>query len=186
MELRRRAASSLTTLCPFAKTAASAPGNRHIPGESPELREAGLAGSPRQVQEVTCCTFETLENHGLPCHNPVSREPFTLLLVVHLLSRALLFSTPWTAARQPSPSIIDSQSLLKLTSIKSVMPSNHLILCRPLLLLPSIFPSIRVISSELALPITWPKDWSFTISCLVSVKAIDSVRQYEYMLFFFF
>ena len=73
-------------------------------------------------------------------------------------------ATPWAAARQASLSITNSQSLLKLMSIESVMPSNHLILCRPLLLLPSIFPSIRVFSSESALHIRWPKYWSFSFS----------------------
>ena len=68
-----------------------------------------------------------------------------------------LFATPWTAAPQASLSITNSQSLLKLTSIKSVMPSNHLILCRPLLLLPSIYPNIRVCSNESALSIMWPR-----------------------------
>ena len=75
---------------------------------------------------------------------------------VQLLSCVWLFATPWTAARQASLSITNSQSLLKLMSIESVMPSNHLILCRPLLLLPSIFPSIRVFSNESALHIRWP------------------------------
>ena len=75
-----------------------------------------------------------------------------------------LFATPWTAACQASPSFTISQSVLKLMSIESVMPSNHLILCRPLLLLPSIFPSIRVLSNESILPIRWPKYWSFSIS----------------------
>ena len=75
-----------------------------------------------------------------------------------------LFATPWTAARQASLSITNSQSLLKLTSIESVMPSNHLILYRPLLLLPSIFPSIRVFSNESVLCIRWPKYWSFSFS----------------------
>ena len=70
--------------------------------------------------------------------------------------------TPWTAACQASTSFTISQSLLKLMSIESVMPSNHLILCHPLLLLPSIFPSIRVFSNELALCIRWPKYWSFS------------------------
>ena len=74
-----------------------------------------------------------------------------------LLSRVRLFATPWTAPRQASLSITNSQSLLKLMSIESVMPSKHLILCRPLLLLPSIFPSIRVFSNESVLPIKWPK-----------------------------
>ena len=73
------------------------------------------------------------------------------------LSCVQLFATPWTAARQASLSFINSQSLLKLISIKLVMPSNHLILCYPLLLLPSVFPSIRVFSNESVLHIRWPK-----------------------------
>ena len=72
--------------------------------------------------------------------------------------------TPWSAAHQASLSITNSRSLLKLVSIESVMPSNHLILCRLLLLLPSIFPSIRVFSNESALRIRWPKKWSFSFS----------------------
>ena len=83
---------------------------------------------------------------------------------VQLLSRVRLFASPRTAARQASLPITNSQSLLKLMSIESVMPSNHLILCRPLLLLPSIFPSIRVYSNESALHIRWPKYWSFSFS----------------------
>ena len=78
------------------------------------------------------------------------------------LSRVQLFVTPWTAARQASLSITNSQSFLKLLSIESVMPSNHLILCCPLLLQPPIFPSIRVFSSESVLCIRWPKYWSFS------------------------
>ena len=73
-------------------------------------------------------------------------------------------ATPWTAARQASLSITNSRSLLKLMSIKLVMPSNHLILCHPLLPLPSIFPSIRVFSNESILLIQWPKYWSFSFS----------------------
>ena len=73
-------------------------------------------------------------------------------------------ATPWTAARQASLSITNSQSLLKFTSIELVMPSNHLILCWPLLLLPSIFPSIRVFFNESVLHIRWPKYWSFSFS----------------------
>ena len=75
-----------------------------------------------------------------------------------------LFATPWTAARQASLSITNSRSSLKLMSIESVMPSIHLILCHPLLLLPSIFPSIRVFSSDSALHIRWPKYWSFSFN----------------------
>ena len=80
------------------------------------------------------------------------------------LSRGWLFVTPWTTARQASLSFTISQSLLKLMSTESVMPSNHLILCHPVLLLSSTFPSIRVFSNELALRVMWPKNWSFSIS----------------------
>ena len=80
------------------------------------------------------------------------------------LSHVQLFATPWTAACQASLSITNSQSFLKLMSIKSVMPSNHLILCRPLLLPPSIFPSIRVFSSESVLHIRRPQYWSFSFT----------------------
>ena len=83
---------------------------------------------------------------------------------VQSLSGVQLFATPWTAVRQVSLSITNSQSLLKLMSIESVMPSNHLILCHPLLLPPSIFPSIRVFSDESVLHIRGPKDWSFSFS----------------------
>ena len=89
---------------------------------------------------------------------------------IQSLSHVRLFVSPWTAARQASLSITKSQSLLKLMSIKSVMPSNHLILCRPLLLLPSIFPSIRVFASESVLHIRWPKHWSFSFSISPSNK----------------
>ena len=89
---------------------------------------------------------------------------YIYLSSVQSLSRVRFFVTPWTAARQASLSITNSQSLLKLRSIESVMPSNHLILCHPLLLLPSIFPSIRVFSNESALCIRWPKYWSFSFS----------------------
>ena len=80
------------------------------------------------------------------------------------LSRVLLFVTPWTAARQAFLSITNSKNLPKLMSIESVMPSNHLILCHPLLLLPLIFPSIRVLSNESVLRIRWPKYWSFSFN----------------------
>ena len=89
---------------------------------------------------------------------------------VQLLSRVWLFLTPWIAAHQASLSITNSQSLPKLMSIESVMPSNHLILCRPLLLPSSIFPSIRVFSNESALHIRWPKYWSF---CFISVLPVN-------------
>ena len=83
---------------------------------------------------------------------------------VQSLSHVQLLVTPWTAACQASLSITNSRSVLTLMSITLVMPSNHLILCHPLLLPPSIFPSIRVFSNELALHIRWPKYWSFSFS----------------------
>ena len=91
-------------------------------------------------------------------------EDFFKASSVQSFSRVQLFVTPWTAARQVSLSITNSQSLLKLMSIESVMPSNHLILCCPLLLPPSIFPNIRVFSNESVLHIRWPKHWSFSFS----------------------
>ena len=84
------------------------------------------------------------------------------------LSRVRLFATPWIAARQASLSITNSRSSLRLMSIESVMPSSRLILCRPLLLLPPIPPSIRVFSNESTLHMTWPKYWSFSFSIIPS------------------
>ena len=89
---------------------------------------------------------------------------------VQSLSRVWLFMIPWTAAHQSSLSITNSWSLLKLSSIGSVMPSKHLILCHPLLLPPSIFPSIWVFSNESFLCIRWPKYWSFSISLPMNVQ----------------
>ena len=94
---------------------------------------------------------------------------------VQLLTRVRLFATPWTAAHQASLSINHCGSLLKLMSIKLVIPSNHRILCRPLLL-PSVFPSIRVFSSESALRIRWPKYWSFSISPSNEYSGLISFR----------
>ena len=91
-------------------------------------------------------------------------DSLTCISSVQLLSHVRLFATPWTAAHQASLSITNSQSLVKPMSIESVMPSNHLILCCPLLLLPSIFPSIRVSSNESVLRIRWPKIWSFSVN----------------------
>ena len=93
-----------------------------------------------------------------------TRTRIHIHVVVQSLSLVLLFATPRTAARQASLSSTISRSLLKLISTESVMPSNHLFLCYPLLLLPSIFPSIRVFSNESALCIRWPKCWSFNLS----------------------
>ena len=87
-----------------------------------------------------------------------------IFAVVQSLSHVQFFVTPWTAAHQASLSITNSQSVLKLMSVESVMPSNHFILCCPLLLPPSIFPCIRVFSNESVLHIRWPKYWSFSFS----------------------
>ena len=100
------------------------------------------------------------------------------VIILELLSHVQLFATPWTAAHQASLSITNSRSLLKLMSIESVMPSNHLTLCHPLLLLPSIFPSMRVFSDESALHIRWPKYWSlgFSISPSNEYSGLISFR----------
>ena len=113
-----------------------------------------------------------------PSAQPISWDLFpwdTLLRLdtltfssVQSLSCVWFFATTWIVACQASLSIINSRSLLKLISIESVMPSNHLILCCPLLLLPSIFPSIRVFSNESVLPIRWQKYWSFSFSISLS------------------
>ena len=105
-----------------------------------------------------------------PLYTQLHLTPFNSWMIsvqfssVQLLSRVWLLRTPWTAARQASLSITNSWSLPKLVSIESVMPSNHLILCHPLLLLPSIFPSIKVFSNQSAFHIRWPKYWSFSFN----------------------
>ena len=93
----------------------------------------------------------------------LTKDTFQFSLV-QLLSCVWLFATPWTATCQPSLSITNSQSLFKLMSIESVMPSNHVILCYPLLFLPSMFPNIRVFSNESVLHIRWLKYWNFSFS----------------------
>ena len=104
---------------------------------------------------------------------------YTPICSVQSLSHVQLFVTPWTTACQASLSIISSWSLPKFMSIESVMPSNHLILCLPLLLLPSIFPSIRVFSNESALRIRWPEYWSFSFSISPSNEHPGLITQVE-------
>ena len=104
-------------------------------------------------------------------------KDWTTISSVHLVSYVQLFVTSWTAAHQASLSITNSQSFLKFMSIESVVPSNHLILCCPLLLRPSIFPNIRVFSNESVLRIRWPKDWSFNFS-------ISPSNEYSGLIFF--
>jgi len=95
---------------------------------------------------------------------PIPDTQNCVVVVVQSLSHVRLLATPWTAACQASLSFTNSWSLLKFMSIESMMPSNYLVLCCPLLLLPSIFPSIRVFYKESALCIRWPKNWSFSIN----------------------
>ena len=104
------------------------------------------------------------------CSETLFQPGGSISSVVQSLSRVQLFSASWTEAHQASLSITNSQSLLKLMSIKSVMPSNHLILCHPLLLPPPFFPGIRVFSNESVLGIRWPKYWSFSFSISPSNK----------------
>ena len=133
-----------------------------LPGSerSPFPRRPGAAppGQRGQVRWAWLCVRRGMTPSALP--RPEALVQFSS---VQWLSRVQLFATPWTAACQASLSITNSWNLLKLMSIESVMPSNHLILCRPLLP-PSIFSSIRVFSNESALHIRWPKYWSFSFS----------------------
>ena len=110
-------------------------------------------------------------------HQSLSKCRLSIVFVVQLLSRVQLFATSWTAAHQTALSITNSRSFLKLMSIALVMPSNHLILCCPLLLLPSVFLSIRVFSNELAVHIRWPKYWSFSFN-------ISSSNEYSELISF--
>ena len=118
---------------------------------------------------------DSLLSLGFSSDTPVKGSTFntTLHHSVQLLSHARFSVTPWTAACQASLSITNSQSLLKLMSIALVMPSNQLILCHPLLLLPWIFPSIRVFSNEPVLHIRWPKYWSFTSASVLPMNIQD-------------
>ena len=119
------------------------------------VRDFILGGSKITADGDCSHEIKTLAPWKKSCDRPIS---------VQLLGHVWLFATPWTTARQASLSISNSWSLPKLMSTELVMPSNHLILCRPLLLLPSIFPNIRVFSNESALRIMWPKYWSFNFN----------------------
>ena len=136
--------------------------------------------------------FHWIQSFGLFQHVFLTPETLgkfpTQFSSVQSLSRVWLFATPWTTACQTSLSITNSQSLLKLISIESMMPSNHLLLCHSLLLLPSIFLSIRVSSNELALHIKWPKYWSFSFSISpfndysgLYIKPVHSERDQPWM-----
>ena len=103
-------------------------------------------------------------------HGQIHRPSLLVIIHSHLVLVVRLFATPWTAARQASLSFTIAWSLVKLMSIESVMPPNHLILCRPLQLLPKIFPSSRVFSNEFVLQIKWSKYWGFTFNISPSSK----------------
>ena len=120
------------------------------------LTVEGLGSSPCRGTDSTSCVVLSKNSQNTKNETHISS--------VQSLSRVRLFATPWTAARQASLSITNSQGLLKLMPIKSVMPPNHLILCGPLLLLPPIPPSSRIFSNESTLCMRWPKYWSFSFS----------------------
>ena len=132
--------------------------------------EAGSRTKDGRVQFWKCrirsayrkSSWKWVSNGSL--HRSSELEVWAAFVVVQSFSHVWLFANPWTAAHQASLSFSISWSLLKLMSIESVMPCNHLVLCRPLLLQPSIFPSIRVFSNKSALHIRWPKYWSFSFS----------------------
>ena len=136
------------------------------PPSIPHCVDSGsLAGFCLTLLEIQICTPSISQYYlGKQCPVRYSVNPIIQFSSVQLLSHVPLFATLWTAAHQVSLSITSSWNLLKLKPIESVMPSNHLILCCPLLFLPSIFPSIRVLSSESVLHIRWPKYWSFSLS----------------------
>ena len=115
----------------------------------------------------------------LPCTQSVSQS-------VQLLSHVRLFATPWITARQASLSITNYRSSLRITSIESVMPSSHLIICRPLLLLPPIPPSIRAFSNESTLRMRWPKYWSFSFSISPSIEHPGLISFILFIYLFFF
>ena len=123
-----------------------------------------MASGPITSWQIEGETVDTLSDFILGGSKIAADDDSVQFSSVQLLSRVQLFATQWIAARQASLSISNSQSSLRLTSIKSVMPSSHLILCSPLLFLPPIHLSIRVFSNESTLRMTWPKYWSFSFS----------------------
>ena len=153
-----------------AKHAASIPGSGRSPAEGNgnplqySCLENPMDGGAWWATVRGVAKSQTRLSHFTHFTLPKRKWKWKLLSSVQSPSRVSLPVTPWTAARQASLSITNSQNLLKLVSIKSVMPSNHLILCRPLLLQPSTFPSIRVFSNESVLRIRWPKYWSFSFN----------------------
>ena len=148
------------------------------PPSIPHCVDSGsLAGFCLTLLEIQICTPSISQYYlGKQCPVRYSVNPIIQFSSVQLLSHVPLFATLWTAAHQVSLSITSSWNLLKLKPIESVMPSNHFILCCPLLFLPSIFPSIRVLSSESVLHIRWPKYWSFSLSPYNEYSGLISFR----------
>ena len=137
-----------------------------------------LFGVPRTCPLLHACSASA--PLGNCFYLPGSHSSQDKVSSVPSLSRVRLFATPWMAARQASLSITNSWTLLKVMSIESVMPPNHLILCCPLLLPPSIFPSIRVFSSDSVLHTRWPNDWSFPFSISPSDEYSGQFGTYKY------
>ena len=128
-----------------------------------------MAESEKELKSLLMKVREESRKVGLKLNIQKTKIMASCLIsLVQSLSRVRLFATPWITARQASLPITNSRSSLKLMSIESVMPSNHLILCRPLLLLPPIPPNIRVFFSESTLHMRWPKYWSFSFSIIPS------------------
>ena len=162
--LRSHGLNSRTSWGPESRSLGTSLAAKHIWAELPSLAlKTSLTGSTPLLLSFSCYLTSSSNCPSIAL-NPSSWYSTPSLgqqvvVVVQLLSRVRLFATPWTATPQASLPFIISQSLGKLMSIESVMPSNHLIFCHPLLFLLSIFPSIRVFSIESALCIRWPKLW---------------------------
>ena len=171
--LFRRDQINLPSKCPVSTERHSVKKKNRVKGQKINLRVGEKGFPPTESDPKYCSTCSEIHSHP-PFHFlggnapklPSLKQgpPSTSFSSVQSLNRVRLFVDPWTAAHEVSLSIISSWSLCKLMSIKSVMPSNHLILCHPLFLPPSIFPSIRIFSSESVLHIRWPKYWSFSFS----------------------
>ena len=164
------------TACSPGFAPAPVPGSRawlEIRGPGYKISPRGpfapkVSSPPGRGSIVIIPSKETKELQAAPCCGPFSVSAAAQRIVLQSLSHIPLSATPWTPARQASLSFTISWSLLRLMSIETVMPSNHLILCHPLLLLPSTFPSIRVFSNESALHIRWSKYRSFSFSIIPS------------------
>ena len=146
---------------------------RDLPNQGWNLQSEFQADSLLSDPQAKTLGWKKLEKKGFCKLKLIIYDSYWVISSVQTLSCVQLFATPWAAAHQSSLSITNSLSRLKLMSIELVMPSNHCILCRPLLLLPSIFPSIRAFSNESAFPIRWPKYWSFSFNISLLMNTQD-------------